>query len=84
MDWFVLQTVNPYTVRAWSEDATKNLPILIVVRQARQVTSWTVPETLDTSQDNKTITFTNTSKTLCHDEMGNIVTQSNSSKFHKF
>ncbi|XP_066249476.1 SID1 transmembrane family member 2-like [Euwallacea similis] len=70
--------VNPYTVKAWSTNADKDLPILLVVRQARQVSSWTIPETVETSQKNKTLVFHNTSKTLCHDNMEHIINADNS------
>ncbi|ERL95997.1 hypothetical protein D910_00768, partial [Dendroctonus ponderosae] len=70
---------NPYTVRAWSSDATRDLPILLVARQARQVSSWTVPQVIETSHSNKSMLFYNTSKTLCHDDMQSIINYEESS-----
>ncbi|XP_066157287.1 SID1 transmembrane family member 1-like [Euwallacea fornicatus] len=67
------KALNPYTVKAWSSNADKDFPILLVVRQARQVSSWTIPETVETSQKNKTLVFYNTSKTLCHDDLEDVI-----------
>ncbi|KAL1492112.1 hypothetical protein ABEB36_012602 [Hypothenemus hampei] len=68
------EAINPYTVRAWSADATSEYPVLLVVRQERQVSSWTLPILLESSQNsNKTFQFSNSSKTLCHDHMESII-----------
>lgn len=64
--------INPYTVRAWCENINPNLPVQIVVRQAKQVTSWTVPEMIETTKTKHILYFYNTSKTMCHESMDEI------------
>lgn len=68
-----VKIANPFRVRAWTSDNTSSqLPVLLVVRQARQVTSWSIPEMIETTKKDKTLYFSNTSKTMCHDSMENI------------
>ncbi|KAF7272265.1 hypothetical protein GWI33_014926 [Rhynchophorus ferrugineus] len=65
--------LDPYRVKAWSIDATHNLPVLLVVRQAKAVTSWTVPELIETTKTKRALFFSNTSRLMCHDSMYDIV-----------
>ncbi|XP_050304871.1 SID1 transmembrane family member 1-like [Anthonomus grandis grandis] len=71
--------INPYRVKAWSDDVKADLPVLLVVKQATQVTSWTVPEMIETTQSDKILRFYNTTKTMCHDNMDKIVNPTNPS-----
>ncbi|KAJ8945172.1 hypothetical protein NQ318_001638 [Aromia moschata] len=68
-----VETANPFRVRAWSSDAPATQPVLIVVQQERQVTSWQVPLMVETTRGRAFLTFANTSKTMCHDQMDLII-----------
>ncbi|KAJ8978688.1 hypothetical protein NQ317_004216 [Molorchus minor] len=68
-----IETANPFRVKAWSTNALAEQPVLIVVQQERQVTSWQVPLLVDSSKGHSIVTFLNTSKTMCHDQMDSIV-----------
>uniref|UniRef100_V5G0U6 SID1 transmembrane family member 1 n=2 Tax=Anoplophora glabripennis TaxID=217634 RepID=V5G0U6_ANOGL len=68
-----IETPNPFRVKAWSPDAQANLPVLVVVQQESSVTSWQVPLMVETSRRDYVLKFSNTSKTMCHDQMDSIV-----------
>ncbi|KAJ8978689.1 hypothetical protein NQ317_004217 [Molorchus minor] len=67
-----ISTVNPFRVKAWSTNANIENPVLVVVQQKKQVTSWQVPLLVET-RNRKILMFSNTSKTMCHDKMDLIV-----------
>ncbi|KAJ8935543.1 hypothetical protein NQ314_012747 [Rhamnusium bicolor] len=66
-------TANPFRVKAWSTNSGPNQPVLVVVQQERQVTSWQVPLLVETTRRDDILIFPNTSKTMCHDQMDSII-----------
>ncbi|RZC40785.1 Sid-1-related A [Asbolus verrucosus] len=65
-------SIYPYRIQAWSTNTSVNNPVLVVVRQEREVLSWQVPFVVDTSRRDTKIHFHNTSRTLCHNNMSKI------------
>jgi hypothetical protein len=63
------QSMYPYRISAWSSNATVECPVLLVVRQEREVLSWQIPFVVDTSTRDGVVQFHNTSRTLCHNNM---------------
>jgi hypothetical protein len=63
------QSMYPYRISAWSSNATVECPVLLVVRQEREVLSWQIPFVVDTSTRDGVVHFHNTSRTLCHNNM---------------
>jgi hypothetical protein len=63
------QSMYPYRISAWSSDALVESPVLLVVRQEREVLSWQIPFVVDTSTRDGVVHFHNTSRTLCHNNM---------------
>ncbi|CAH1102697.1 unnamed protein product [Psylliodes chrysocephalus] len=68
-----LETMNPYRVKTSSPQAVKDKPVLVVARQEKQVTAWSMPLVLESSLKQNEFSFTKASKTLCHDYMEDIV-----------
>ncbi|XP_017777403.1 PREDICTED: SID1 transmembrane family member 1-like [Nicrophorus vespilloides] len=60
-----IETKTPLRVLAYSEDAHVSSPILIVVKQKKEVVSWQLPMVVD-GNDGST-EFKDTAKTLCYD-----------------
>lgn len=69
------QSMYPYRVKVWSADAKWRLPVLVVVRQEREVLSWQVPFSVESSSG-RHLYFHNTSRTLCHNNMPQITEHS--------
>ncbi|CAH0555524.1 unnamed protein product [Brassicogethes aeneus] len=67
-----VDNTNPFRVITRAENAKKFYPVLVMVRQATQVTSWQLPTILDTTQKEKHLLFYNVSRTMCHDDMDSI------------
>lgn len=65
-------SIYPYRIKAWSGSAKVENPVLVVVRQEREVLSWQVPFVVDTSTRDGFVHFHNTSRTLCHNNMQKI------------
>ncbi|NP_001099012.1 Sid-1-related A precursor [Tribolium castaneum] len=65
-------SIYPYRVKAWSSGAKLASPVLVVVRQEREVISWQVPFVVDTTMKDGVVHFHNTSRTLCHNDMPRI------------
>lgn len=78
-------SIYPYRVKAWTTNATSASPVMVVVRQEKEVLSWQVPFIVDTSRNGRQLHFKNTSRTLCHNDMSKIAKTSKSFIFsHKF
>lgn len=65
-------SIYPYRIKAWSTNAKIKTPVLVVVRQEREVLSWQIPFVVDSSNKQDVVHFHNTSRTLCHNHMPEI------------
>lgn len=74
----LLQSSMPPVVQLSSTNCSEQNPIMVVVRQPKQVLSWQVPLSVD--NETGVAYFYNTSRTLCYDEiatMGSVYTSFN-------
>lgn len=60
---YTLQSANPHRVMAVTNKINNNYPVMIVVTQEKQITSWEIP--LIVNSKSRSYEFYNTSRTLC-------------------
>ncbi|KAF2901357.1 hypothetical protein ILUMI_04829 [Ignelater luminosus] len=69
----------PYTVFASSNQSNEDYPVFVMVRQQRQATSWEIPLLVKSREG--MLSFSNTSRTLCHNNI-NSIAQISGRKLH--
>ncbi|CAG9856719.1 unnamed protein product [Phyllotreta striolata] len=71
-----LTSINAFRVKTTSIDAERTKPILIVARQEKQVTAWSIPLLVESpliASNQSEYSYHTASKTLCHDYMDDII-----------
>ncbi|CAH0555525.1 unnamed protein product [Brassicogethes aeneus] len=71
-----VSTTNPFRIITSSLGAKKVAPVLVVVRQAKQVSSWQLPTLVQSTMRHSELSFYTASKIMCHDDMASIVNPS--------
>lgn len=69
----------PPTIRIESDNATRDVPLMVVARQPKQQLSWHLPLTV--RNVNERILFNKTSRILCYDLIRNLGKYSNQSVY---